>query len=474
MDDFSFDPRSWRKDGRPKASASTDAPEETVPNAVDAEQESLPEAWRGIGTSFAPQPFKAVAAPVQNLMSLSFMASAVLLAAAAGAAWQTRIAPPTMPVTAARKEATTADGAVERALKLSGTSEIADALTKFGVPAADAANAAVTITALLKNPGEIRLQAMLKPSGKDYVLDRLQVSYADGSGAVLARDPAGKFAASAVTAELTSSIRFLPGEIDAESFYTSAVSAGVPDTLVPEFINAFGYDFNLASEVSPGDTFEVAFEQSVNASGEAVSQPLLLYAKLTTSEKSLALYRFKQADGTVGWFDGNGATTKRGFMRTPVDGVRITSKFGMRFHPTLHYNRLHAGVDFGVPVGTSVYAAAEGVVIGAKPTGCGGNMAVVQHDNGWVTRYFHLSRYAPELHEGQRVPQGFTLGLSGNTGSCTSGPHLHYELRIDGEPVDPMSIPTENGKRESLLDAVLATFVQQRNRIDVARAKQGI
>ena len=101
-------------------------------------------------------------------------------------------------------------------------------------------------------------------------------------------------------------------------------------------------------------------------------------------------------------------------------------------------------------------------------------MAVVQHDNGWITRYFHLSHYADGLHEGQRVPQGFTLGLSGVTGTCTTGPHLHYELRVDGEPVDPLSVPSDDAKRESLEGAVLAAFVQQRNRIDVTRAQQGI
>jgi murein DD-endopeptidase MepM/ murein hydrolase activator NlpD len=214
----------------------------------------------------------------------------------------------------------------------------------------------------------------------------------------------------------------------------------------------------------------VAYEQTVNAQGKPYGEPQLLFASLVTATKRRALYRFKPVDQDVGWFDGNGASTVRSFMRTPVDGARITSKFGMRFHPVLHYTRLHAGVDFGVPVGTPVFAAADGVVIGSSPTTCGGNMAVLLHDNGWVTRYFHLSHFAPGLHNGQRVTQGYTIGLSGTTGTCTTGPHLHYEVRINGEPVDPLSIKTESG-RKGLEGAAREAFLQQRDRVDVARAR---
>lgn len=476
MDETDFDPRSWRNKPVEKA----DSPAKPVPGAkaeTPAEtQSSLPEAWQGIGTSFVPGAAIAAKLPSPGNPYLPWAGSLAVLVAAFSAAWVTRL-PPAIAASAAAQSPARVEvpGAKETTLRLAGTGDIVQALVTLGVPANDAAAAAAeAASAVTKKPGEIRLAAQLMPAGKAYRLDRLQVSYADGAGAVVSRDAAGAYSASTVAADLSSTIKFTAGEIDAESFYSSAVSAGVPDTLVPEFINAFAFDFNLASEVSPGDTFEVAYSQSVNASGDAIGQPELLYAKLTTAQKSLALYRFKQSDGKFGWFDGNGATTRRGFMRTPVDGARITSKFGMRFHPTLHYNRLHAGVDFGVPVGTPVYASAAGVVIGARPTGCGGNMAVVQHDNGWVTRYFHLSHYADGLHEGQRVPQGFTLGLSGVTGTCTTGPHLHYELRIDGEPVDPLSVPSDDAKRESLEGAVLAAFVQQRNRIDVTRAQQGI
>ncbi len=475
MDETDFDPRSWRSkppvkaDSPPKLSSGDGA---EIPAEATS---SLPEAWQGIGTSFVPGAAVDAQIPSRSSQYLAWASSAAVLAAAFTGSWMTKLPPAAIPSYAAQTpEKAEVPGAMERTLRLSGIGEIVQALVTLEVPTEDATAAAAAASSIMTKPGEIRLAAQMMPLGKIYRLDRLQVSYADGAGVVVSRDSTGAFAASAVAADLASTIKFTPGEIDTESFYSSAVSAGVPDTLVPEFINAFAYDFNLASEVAPGDTFEVAYSQSVNASGEVVGQPQLLYAKLTTAQKSLALYRFKQSDGKFGWFDGNGATTRRGFMRTPVDGARITSKFGMRFHPTLNYNRLHKGVDFGVPVGTPVYASAAGVVIGAHPTGCGGNMAVVQHDNGWVTRYFHLSHFAEGLHESERVPQGFVLGLSGVTGTCTTGPHLHYEVIIDGQPVDPLSVPSDDAKRESLEGAVLAAFVQQRNRIDVTRAQQGI
>ena len=361
---------------------------------------------------------------------------------------------------------------VERALNLSGLDRLAAALVGAGV-GPDEANAAAGAAARILGGagGELQTILVLQTGPRGAILQQLRASLPDGTGVVLARQSDGSFAATGLAADLTREIRNLRGEIDSESFYTSAVSAGLVDTLIPEFINAFAYDFNLASEVSRGAVFEVAYDQEVNGRGEPVGAPQLLYAELTTPQKSLALYRFAPPGGEPGWFDGNGATTKRGLMRTPIDGARITSKFGMRFHPTLHYTRMHQGVDFGAPIGTPIYAAADGVVASATPTGCGGNMVVIQHDKGFMTRYFHASRYAPGLHAGQQVTQGETVSYVGVTGTCTTGPHLHYETLINGEHVDPLSIPVEDAKRARLEGATMQAFIKERDRIDQARAR---
>ena len=499
MDDDTFDPRNWLRPQNPPAkpgaadAAPAKTPEPTPPPPPASGDSALPEAWRGIGTGFTPgKPAAAPAAgppasepksasPGRNILALALSLALVLVGAAA--AWLTRV--PSLPAAApeaavavavapAPTPTTPAPGGEQRRIVLASSGDIDAALAAAGVAPAEAHAVAQEAARVLKDPGEINALIDLVPApGGGVSLRRFTATYANGSGAVVSRDEAGHYAGSVFRAELTKQIKVLRGELDTNSFYSSAVAAGLVDTLIPEFINAFAFDFNIASEVNPGDTFEVAYEQSVDANGNPVGQPQLLFGSLTTKTKSLALYRFQPPGGEVGWYDGNGGSTKRGFMRTPVDGARITSNFGMRFHPVLHYTRLHAGVDFGVPVGTPVYAAAAGVVIGSHPTVCGGNMAVVQHDNGWVTRYFHLSRFAPGLYEGERVPQGFTLGLSGTTGTCTTGPHLHYELRINGEPVDPLSVPMDDKQKKKLEGPAMQVFLAQRNRVDEARAHQG-
>ena len=354
---------------------------------------------------------------------------------------------------------------------LAGPRDLIAALREAGLANAEIAEFdKVAMTALGAARGETSAVLNLVSAEGVVRLERLEASLPDGSGTVITRQADGALTVSRIAAELSKTIKVVRGELDSDSFYSSAVSAGVIDSLIPEFVNAFGFDFDLQQEVAPGDTFEVAFEQTVNAAGRPLGEPRLLFASLVTAAKRRALYRYKPVDQDVGWFDGNGASTVRSFMRTPIEGARITSRFGMRFHPVLHYTRLHGGTDFGAPIGTPIYAAADGVITSATPSRCAGNMVIMRHDNGWETRYFHLSRYAEGLAAGQRVTQGFTIGLVGNTGTCTTGPHLHYEVHIDGQKVDPLSIRTESG-RKGLEGAARAAFIQQRDRIDVARAR---
>jgi murein DD-endopeptidase MepM/ murein hydrolase activator NlpD len=452
----------------------------------------LPDAWRTVADgmlSANPETAPPTARePRSWLLPVSLLGTATLLIAGGAWAWLNRTPerPPNAPATdaiaavpaGAAGVTPVASGpaapmAVERSLNLASPAKLVTALIAMGVPSSEADETAQAAMAVLKAPGEIRARIMLLPSGAGLSLQKLQASYADGSGAVVTRDEAGRFKASAVAADVRHQIKVLNGELDSESFYTSAVATGLVDTLIPEFINAFGYDFNLASEVLPGDTFEVAYEQSVNENGDTFGQPQLVFAQLTTRTKSLALYRFRNADGTVGWYDGNGGSTQRGFMRTPIDGARITSKFGMRFHPVLHYTRLHGGVDFGAPVGTPIYASANGTIVSASPSRCAGNMVVIRHEGGYETRYFHLSRYADGLHAGQQVTQGLTVGFVGNTGTCTTGPHLHYEVHINGEKIDPLSVKTDDAGRKKMDATALAAFRRERDRVDVARARQG-
>ena len=380
------------------------------------------------------------------------------------------------PVTAVAAVATSVDqtGAPlppsRRTLVLSGTQGIPEALKSAGILPDEAAKAAgKAMTALGNADDEVRLSFDIQgPAGAVHLL-QFEATRSDGSGLTLTRSADGTFAATKLAAKLETRINVVRGEMDGESFYTSAVAAGVTDSLISDFANAFSFDFNFQTDVKQGDVFEAAFEQAYNPSGQAVGIPKLVYVSLTTAAKSRSLYRFvPPGDSTPGWFDGNGRSTVKALMRTPIDGARITSKFGMRFHPVLHYTRLHGGTDFAAPIGTPIYAAANGVVTSASPSSCAGNMVIIKHDNGWETRYFHLVRYAPGVVAGLKVTQGYTIGFVGTTGICTTGPHLHYEVHINGEKVDPQSIDTGTGK--ALEGTQLAAFNKERDRIDTRRA----
>lgn len=419
-------------------------------------------------------PQKPERAPVRvPRMAMALAGSATLLSIGAGAAWMSRdtVAPPeaTGPAVAvADPPAETATS--RRIVTLANAAELQDALVANGIDARTAGRAADAALAVLPRlAAEVRVSLALAGEGKAARLVRLDISFPDSSGAIVRADAGGGFLARAVPPSLDSRIVAVRGEMNDTDFYSSAVSAGVTDSLISTFAEAFVYDFNFQTEIRAGDVFEAAFEQQVNAQGQAVGPPRLLYASMTTPDKAKAVYRYKPAGGDEGWYDGNGRSVKRSFMRTPVDGARITSRFGMRFHPVLHYTRLHGGTDFAAPIGTPIYATAAGVVQIANPSSCAGNMVIVRHDNGWETAYFHMHRYAPDITVGKRVAQGKELGVVGTTGVCTTGPHLHYEVHIDGEKVDPQSIPTEAG--EALTGEALKAFVKERDRIDVARVQ---
>ncbi len=302
----------------------------------------------------------------------------------------------------------------------------------------------------------------------DQVL-RIRAARADSSGVVLVRDAAAAqgWRAEPLSRSVAAVLTVARGEMNDDSLYSSAVAAGVDESLIPDFAQAFVYDFDFQREIRAGDVFEMAAEQTVNADGQPVGAPTLVYAAFTTADKSRALYRFTPPGAQHGWYDGNGRSIVRSLMRTPVEGARVSSTFGWRVHPVLGFRKLHNGIDFAVPSGTPVYAAGAGVVEAARFSATAGNMVILRHDKGYLTKYFHFTSFAPGVTTGAKVVQGQQIGLSGTTGRST-GPHLHYELHLNGEAIDPASVKTEDGV--ALAGAALDAFHHERDRIDVARA----
>jgi murein DD-endopeptidase MepM/ murein hydrolase activator NlpD len=193
----------------------------------------------------------------------------------------------------------------------------------------------------------------------------------------------------------------------------------------------------------------------------------LLFVSLESSRGSRAFYSFLAPGSTrQDWFDADGKSARRFLMKTPINGARLSSGFGMRLHPVLGYSRMHRGTDFAAPIGTPILAAGEGVVLRAGPFSSFGNYVRIRHGNGYETAYAHMSRFARGLRAGMRVRQGQIIGYVGTTGRST-GPHLHYEVLRGGQQINPMSLRVANGR--NLTGRDLELFEIERARIDTMR-----
>jgi len=227
--------------------------------------------------------------------------------------------------------------------------------------------------------------------------------------------------------------------------FPSLTMAGVPPGLALSLIRALGHQIDFQRDLRPGDRFAVLFERLRTDDGELLGHGQVLQMELVLSGKRLSFWRHLAADGAIDWFDAEGRSLRRSFLRTPLDGARISSGFGRRSHPILGYSRMHQGTDFAAPTGTVIYAAADGTVLSARYEGAYGRMVRLRHASGVETRYAHLSSFGRGIVPGRKIKQGDSIGAVGSTGLST-GPHLHYEIVLRGRPVNPatyVSPPTQ-------------------------------
>lgn len=223
----------------------------------------------------------------------------------------------------------------------------------------------------------------------------------------------------------------------ASSLYADAARAGIPDAVVAEMIRAFSWDVDFQRDLHPGDRFSVMFEQLKDRDGTTVGTGDLVYARLVLGGQPRILYRHVSADGEAGYFTPDGKSARKELLRTPVDGARLTSQFGMRRHPSLGYSRMHQGIDFAAPPGTPLFAAGDGRISFIGRNKGYGNYVRIEHSGNTATAYAHLLRFAPGLKQNGAVKQGQVIGQVGSTGLST-GAHLHYEFLVDGQQVNPM------------------------------------
>ena len=228
------------------------------------------------------------------------------------------------------------------------------------------------------------------------------------------------------------------------SLFESAMAQGVPPQVLANMIAAFSYDVDFQRDLQPGDAFELMYQRTRDSQGEIIHTGDIVYADLTLSGKHLAVYRYVDASRQVDFYNSKGESVRKALLRTPVDGARITSKFGMRVNPILGFSMMHKGVDFGVPTGTPIMAAGSGAIEKAGENGAYGLYIRVKHDGVHSTAYAHLSALAKGIHAGTKVKQGQVIGFVGESGRAT-GPHLHYEVLVNNQQVNPMSVKFKSG-----------------------------
>jgi murein DD-endopeptidase MepM/ murein hydrolase activator NlpD len=280
---------------------------------------------------------------------------------------------------------------------------------------------------------------------------------------VRARD--GSFNAAEQERPLRMEVEGAAGVID-DSLFAAADAAGVPIPALIEVIRIFSFDVDFQREIQPGDGFEVLYEAYYDDTGALAKTGKILFAGLTLSGKPLELYSFTPSSGIDDFFDLTGQSVRKALLKTPVDGARISSNFGMRKHPILGYSKMHKGVDFAVPTGTPIYAAGDGLVEMAGWNSGYGKYVRIKHNGIYKTAYGHMSKIAKGIGKGTHVSQGEIIGYVGATGQAT-GPHLHYEVHIDGKQVNPLGIKLPAG--EKLAGTDLANFLAAAAEIDQQR-----
>ncbi|MEZ4460259.1 MAG: peptidoglycan DD-metalloendopeptidase family protein [bacterium] len=260
---------------------------------------------------------------------------------------------------------------------------------------------------------------------------------------VAQRDATGSYKVSRVEVDTKTERQTLRGTIQS-SLWGAFDAAGASPNLSQTFIDTFMYTLDFNEDTQSGDTF-AAVSEAVYLDGEKLKDGDLLAAKYQGQAGTFYAFAHKAKDGSVSYYDADGDSLKRQFLKSPLPVTRVTSKFGRRFHPVLKTMKMHAGVDYAAPIGTTVFAAADGTVVYAGRKGANGNLVSIRHSGGYVTHYAHLSKIQPGIVVGKRVNQRDIIAKSGNTGRST-GPHLHYGMTKNGAPVNPLTVDFTRGE----------------------------
>ena len=229
-----------------------------------------------------------------------------------------------------------------------------------------------------------------------------------------------------------------------KSLYKSATDKRIPVNTIIELAGIYGFQIDFQRDIRKKDRFQIMYEIFVDENGRAIETGNILFANLILSGEDNSLYYFDK-EGSSGHYDKNGKSVKKALMKTPINGARLSSPFGMRKHPIDGFNKMHRGTDFAAPKGTPIMASGNGIIKKAGWCGGGGNCIKIEHNSTYETVYAHMSKFARGIKNGVRVKQGQTIGYVGSTGKST-GPHLHYEVIVNGKKVNSQKLKLPSGK----------------------------
>ena len=269
-----------------------------------------------------------------------------------------------------------------------------------------------------------------------------------------------------IVTNLKKRLVFKEGKIT-QSLYRAAINEKIPPNIIVEFARIYGFQIDFQRDIRRNDTFQIIYETYEDEDNKIFKTGKIIYADLNLSNQSNAFYYFNEKDNE-GHYDINGKSVKKALMKTPINGARLSSKFGMRKHPIDGYNKMHRGTDFAAPMGTPIMASGDGVVLKAAWCGGGGNCVKIKHNSSYSTVYAHMSKFANGVRKGKRVRQGQIIGYVGSTGKST-GPHLHYEVIYNGKRINSQTLKLPSGK--ILKGKIRENFEVKRIKIDVLKSE---
>ena len=277
----------------------------------------------------------------------------------------------------------------------------------------------------------------------------------------------GKFDQKIVVTKLNKKVVY-DESIILESLYKSAKNQKIPVNIIIEFARIYGFQVDFQRDIRKKDSFQIMYEIFLDDKKNIIETGNILYANLKLSGEDNSLYYF-DSKKNEGHYDKSGKSVQKALMKTPINGARLSSSFGMRKHPIDGFNKMHRGTDFAAPMGTPIMASGNGVIKKAGWCGGGGNCVVIKHNSTYQTVYAHMSKFAKGIRKGTRVKQGQTIGYVGSTGKST-GPHLHYEVIVNGKRINSQTLKLPSGK--ILKGAERKVFETKRIKLDVLKSEK--